>query len=92
QVLKVIGNSNDNVKPGDTLRVGYFERSIERPYFLMNYGKATANDVVKQGYPPYEFISTNQKRSSDTLQSNITKRSAGVPTLKKDNSFNKAGM
>ncbi|MGR8774148.1 CD3337/EF1877 family mobilome membrane protein [Leuconostoc citreum] len=92
QVLKVIGNSNDNVKPGDTLRVGYFERSIERPYFLMNYGKATANDVVKQGYPPYEFISTNQKRISDTLQSNITKRSAGVPTLKKDNSFNKAGM
>lgn len=92
QVLKVIGNSNDNVKPGDTLRVGYFERSIERPYFLMNYGKATVNDVVKQGYPPYEFISTNQKRSSDTLQSNITKRSAGVPTLKKDNSFNKAGM
>ncbi|ORI39034.1 CD3337/EF1877 family mobilome membrane protein [Leuconostoc mesenteroides] len=92
QVLKVIGNSNDNVKPGDTLRVGYFERSIERPYFLMNYGKATAKDVVKQGYPPYEFISTNQKRSSDTLQSNITKRSAGVPTLKKDNSFNKAGM
>lgn len=92
QMLKVIGNSNDNVKPGDTLRVGYFERSIERPYFLMNYGKATANDVVKQGYPPYEFISTNQKRSSDTLQSNITKRSAGVPTLKKDNSFNKAGM
>lgn len=92
QVLKVIGNSNDNVKPGDTLRVGYFERSIERPYFLMNYGKATVNDVGKQGYPPYEFISTNQKRSSDTLQSNITKRSAGVPTLKKDNSFNKAGM
>ncbi|MDG9734299.1 CD3337/EF1877 family mobilome membrane protein [Leuconostoc pseudomesenteroides] len=92
QVLKVIGNSNDSVKPGDTLRVGYFERSIERPYFLMNYGKATESDVVKQGYPPYEFISTNQKRSGDTLQSNITKRSAGVPTLKKDNSFNKAGM
>ncbi|MFK8201340.1 CD3337/EF1877 family mobilome membrane protein [Leuconostoc mesenteroides] len=92
QVLKVIGKSNDNVKPGDTLRVGYFERSIERPYFLMNYGKATADAVTKAGHNPYQFISTNPKRSSDTLQSNISKVSGTVPTLQKDNSFNKAGM
>ncbi|WP_273714071.1 CD3337/EF1877 family mobilome membrane protein [Leuconostoc mesenteroides] len=92
QMLKVIGNSNDNVKPGDTLRVGYFERSIERPYFLMNYGKATADAVTKAGHNPYQFISTNPKRSSDTLQSNISKVSGTVPTLQKDNSFNKAGM
>ncbi|MCT3078496.1 CD3337/EF1877 family mobilome membrane protein [Leuconostoc citreum] len=92
QVLKVIGNSNDNVNPGDTLRVVYFERSIERPYFLMNYGKATADAVTKAGHNPYQFISTNPKRSSDTLQSNISKVSGTVPTLQKYNSFNKAGM
>ncbi|MGQ4572520.1 CD3337/EF1877 family mobilome membrane protein [Leuconostoc pseudomesenteroides] len=92
QVLKVIGNSNDNVKPGDTLRVGYFERSIERPYFLMNYGKATANDVTKSGKDPYQFISTNTSRDDDKLQSTITQLKSKIPALNKNNSFNKAGM
>ncbi|MFL2051312.1 CD3337/EF1877 family mobilome membrane protein [Leuconostoc mesenteroides] len=92
QVLKVIGNSNDNVKPGDTLRVGYFERSIERPYFLMNYGKATANDVTKSGKDPYQFISTNTSREDDKLQSTITQLKSKIPALNKNNSFNKAGM
>ncbi|MFT8498097.1 CD3337/EF1877 family mobilome membrane protein [Leuconostoc pseudomesenteroides] len=92
QVLKVIGNINDNVKPGDTLRVGYFERSIERPYFLMNYGKATANDVTKSGKDPYQFISTNTSRDDDKLQSTITQLKSKIPALNKNNSFNKAGM
>ncbi|MET3358576.1 UNVERIFIED_ORG: hypothetical protein ABIC58_001974 [Leuconostoc holzapfelii] len=93
QVLKVIGNSNDNVKPGDTLRVGYFERSIERPYFLMNYGKATADDVIKKlNQNPYQFISTNTNRSEDKVQSTVTQIKSKVPALSKNNSFNKAGM
>lgn len=92
QVLKVIGNSNDNVKPGDILRVGYFERSIERPYFLMNYGKATANDVTKSGKDPYQLISTNTSRDDDKLQSTITQLKSKIPALNKNNSFNKAGM
>ena len=93
QVLKVIGNSNDNVKPGDTLRVGYFERSIERPYFLMNYGKATANDVIKKlNQNPYQFISTNTNRNEDKVQSTVTQIKSKVPALSKNNSFNEAGM
>lgn len=92
QVLKVIGNSNDNVKPGDTLRVGYFERSIERPYFLMNYGKAAADQVNKKGYSPYEFISTNEKRDTNGLAKKIQTRSKNFASLLKDNSFNKSGM
>ncbi|GDZ83440.1 hypothetical protein LCIT_06820 [Leuconostoc citreum] len=92
QVLKVIGNSNDNVKPGDTLRVGYFERSIERPYFLMNYGKATADAITKKGYDPYEFISTNEKRDTSLLEKKVQTRSKNFAPLLKDNSFNKAGM
>lgn len=92
QVLKVIGNSNDNVKPGDTLRVGYFERSIERPYFLMNYGKANADGVIKKGQNPYQFISTNEKRDDDKVQTQVTKLKQVFPTLGKNNSFNKAGM
>ncbi|QEA46688.1 peptide ABC transporter permease (plasmid) [Leuconostoc citreum] len=92
QVLKVIGNSNDNVKPGDTLRVGYFERSIERPYFLMNYGKAIADGVIKKGQNPYQFISTNEKRDDDKVQTQVTKLKQVFPTLGKNNSFNKAGM
>lgn len=93
QVLKVIGNSNDNVKPGDTVRVGYFERSIERPYFLMNYGKATANDVIKKiNQNPYQFISTNTNRNEDKVQSTVTQIKSKVPALSKNNSFNKAGM
>lgn len=92
QVLKVIGNSNDNVKPGDTLRVGYFERSIERPYFLMNYGKATADAVIKAGGNPYQFISTNTSRDDSKVQANVARTVKQFPTLKKDNSFNKAGM
>lgn len=93
QMLKVIGNSNDNVKPGDTLRVGYFERSIERPYFLMNYGKATANDVIKKlNQNPYQFISTNTNRNEDKVQSTVTQIKSKVPALSKSNSFNKAGM
>lgn len=92
QVLKVIGNSNDNVKPGDTLRVGYFERSIERPYFLMNYGKATADQVTQTGNNPYQFISTNTSRDDDKLQSTITQLKNKIPALNKNNSFNKAGM
>ncbi|WP_349551504.1 CD3337/EF1877 family mobilome membrane protein [Leuconostoc pseudomesenteroides] len=93
QVLKVIGNSNDNVKPGDTLRVGYFERSIERPYFLMNYGKATADAVTKAGGNPYQFISTNNKRDDSKLQTIVSAVAKKFPnTLGKNNSFNKAGM
>ncbi|WP_405466162.1 CD3337/EF1877 family mobilome membrane protein [Leuconostoc mesenteroides] len=92
QMLKVIGNSNDNVKPGDTLRVGYFERSIERPYFLMNYGKAIADGVIKKGQNPYQFISTNEKRDDDKVQTQVTKLKQVFPTLGKNNSFNKAGM
>ncbi|ORI77798.1 CD3337/EF1877 family mobilome membrane protein, partial [Leuconostoc mesenteroides] len=92
QVLKIIGNSNDNVKPGDTLRVGYFERSIERPYFLMNYGKATADAVIKAGGNPYQFISTNTSRDDSKVQANVARTVKQFPTLKKDNSFNKAGM
>lgn len=93
QVLKVIGNSNDNVKPGDTLRVGYFERSIERPYFLMNYGKATADAVTKSGGNPYQFISTNNKRDDSKLQTTVSAVAKKFPnTLGKNNSFNKAGM
>ncbi|CUW11176.1 FIG00773191: hypothetical protein [Leuconostoc inhae] len=92
QILKVIGNSNDNVKPGDTLRVGYFERSIERPYFLMNYGKATADAVNKAGGNPYQFISTNTSRDDSKVQANVARTVKQFPTLKKDNSFNKAGM
>lgn len=92
QVLKVIGNSNDNVKPGDTLRVGYFERSIERPYFLMNYSKANADGVIKKGQNPYQFISTNEKRDDDKVQTQVTKLKQVFPTLGKNNSFNKAGM
>ncbi|MBZ5994823.1 peptide ABC transporter permease [Leuconostoc gelidum subsp. gasicomitatum] len=92
QMLKVIGNSNDNVKPGDTLRVGYFERSIERPYFLMNYGKATADAVIKAGGNPYQFISTNTSRDDSKVQANVARTVKQFPTLKKDNSFNKAGM
>lgn len=93
QVLKVIGNSNDNVKPGDTLRVGYFERSIERPYFLINYGKATADAVTKSGGNPYQFISTNNKRDDSKLQTTVSAVAKKFPnTLGKNNSFNKAGM
>lgn len=93
QVLKVIGNSNDNVKPGDTLRVGYFERSIERPYFLMNYGVTNADAVTKQyGRSAYELISTNQNRDDDKLQTKVTQLKSKIPTLSKNNSFNKAGM
>lgn len=92
QMLKVIGKSNDNVKPGDTLRVGYFERSIERPYFLMNYGKAIADGVIKKGQNPYQFISTNEKRDDDKVQTQVTKLKQAFPTLGKNNSFNKAGM
>lgn len=92
QVLKVIGNNNDNVKPGDTLRVGYFERSIERPYFLMNYGKATADDVTKIGKNPYQFISTNSSRTPSKIQSTVDSVAKKSPALQKDNSFNKAGM
>ncbi|MCT4418919.1 peptide ABC transporter permease, partial [Leuconostoc falkenbergense] len=92
QMLKVIGNSNDNVKPGDTLGVGYFERSIERPYFLMNYGKATADAVIKAGGNPYQFISTNTSRDDSKVQANVARTVKQFPTLKKDNSFNKAGM
>ena len=92
QVLKVIGNSNDNVKPGDTLRVGYFERSIERPYFLMNYGKATADAVTKKGYSPYQLISTNENRDDEKIQAQISKLKKPFPTFGKNNSFNKSGM
>ncbi|MCP9302334.1 CD3337/EF1877 family mobilome membrane protein [Leuconostoc mesenteroides] len=92
QMLKVIGNSNDNVKPGDTLRVGYFERSIERPYFLMNYGKATADAVTKKGYSPYQLISTNENRDDEKIQAQISKLKKPFPTFGKNNSFNKAGM
>lgn len=92
QVLKVIGNSNDNVKPGDTLRVGYFERSIERPYFLMNYGKATADAVTKASGNPYQFISTNSSRDDEKVQAQVDKQKKQFPTLAKNNSFNKAGM
>lgn len=92
QVLKVIGNSNDNVKPGDTLRVGYFERSIERPYFLMNYGKATADAVTKASDNPYQFISTNSSRDDEKVQAQVDKQKKQFPTLAKNNSFNKAGM
>lgn len=92
QVLKVIGNSNDNVKPGDTLRVGYFERSIERPYFLMNYGKTTADAVTKASGNPYQFISTNSSRDDEKVQAQVDKQKKQFPTLAKNNSFNKAGM
>lgn len=92
QVLKVIGNSNDNVKPGDTLRVGYFERSIERPYFLMNYGQATADAVSKKGYSPYQLISTNEQRDDEKVQTQVTQLKKKFPTMGKNNSFNKAGM
>lgn len=92
QVLKVIGNSNDNVKPGDTLRVGYFERSIERPYFLMNYGQATADAVSKKGYSPYQLISTNAQRDDEKVQTQVTQLKKKFPTMGKNNSFNKAGM
>ncbi|MGR8809895.1 CD3337/EF1877 family mobilome membrane protein [Leuconostoc citreum] len=92
QMLKVVGNDHDEVKPGDALRVGYFERSIERPYFLMNYGKASADEVTKKGDNPYQFISTNPKRDENTLQSKVSKLKGKYPTLGKNNSFNKAGM
>lgn len=92
QVLKVIGNSNDDVKPGDTLRVGYFERSIERPYFLMNYGQATADAVSKKGYSPYQLISTNAQRDDEKVQTQVTQLKKKFPTMGKNNSFNKAGM
>lgn len=92
QMLKVIGNSNDNVKPGDTLRVGYFERSIERPYFLMNYGQATADAVSKKGYSPYQLISTNAQRDDEKVQTQVTQLKKKFPTMGKNNSFNKAGM
>lgn len=92
QVLKVIGNSNDNVKPGDTLRVGYFERSTERPYFLMNYGQATADAVSKKGYSPYQLISTNAQRDDEKVQTQVTQLKKKFPTMGKNNSFNKAGM
>ncbi|WP_273723457.1 CD3337/EF1877 family mobilome membrane protein [Leuconostoc mesenteroides] len=92
QVLKVIGNSNDNVKPGDTLRVGYFERSIERPYFLMDYGQARADAVSKKGYSPYQLISTNAQRDDEKVQTQVTQLKKKFPTMGKNNSFNKAGM
>ncbi|MDI6523801.1 CD3337/EF1877 family mobilome membrane protein [Leuconostoc suionicum] len=92
QVLKVIGNSNDNVKPGDTLRVGYFERSIERPYFLMNYGQSTADAVSKKGYSPYQLISTNAQRDDEKVHTQVTQLKKKFPTMGKNNSFNKAGM
>lgn len=94
EMLKVIGDQNQSGQAGDALRVGYFERSIERPYYLMNYGKASAGEVQKDlKVDPYEFISTNSGRDEDKLNETIKSRAnSKVDKLRKNNAPDKAGM
>lgn len=93
-MLKVIGDQNQSGQAGDALRVGYFERSIERPYYLMNYGKSSASEVQKDlKVDPYEFISTNSGRDEDKLNETIKSRAnSKVDKLRKNNAPDKAGM
>ena len=62
-----------NASATDVVRKVYFEEAIERPYYLMNYGKTTAEAVQKDKQDPYEYLTTDYDKDQKDIAKKISK-------------------
>lgn len=62
-----------NASATDVVRKVYFEEAIERPYYLMNYGKTTAEAVQKDKQNPYEYLTTDYDKDQGDTAKKISK-------------------
>lgn len=60
-----------NADATSIVRKAFFEKSIERPYYLMNYGKTSTATVSKSKEKPYEFLSTDYDKDSDKINEKV---------------------
>lgn len=68
-------DNSQAVKKADAtsiVRKSFFEKSIERPYYLMNYGKTDITNVQKSNESPYEFLSSNYDKDSDSISEKVS--------------------
>ncbi|MGX5378315.1 CD3337/EF1877 family mobilome membrane protein [Ligilactobacillus sp. LYQ135] len=63
-----------NASATDVVRKVYFEEAIERPYYLMNYGKTTAEAVQKDKQDPYEYLTTNYDKDQSHISDNVNRK------------------
>lgn len=60
-----------NASATDVVRKVYFEEAIERPYYLMNYGKTTAEAVQKDKQNPYEYLTTDYDKKQKDISTSV---------------------
>lgn len=60
-----------NADATSIVRKNFFEKSIERPYYLMNYGKTDIADIQKANEDPYEFLSVDYDKDSDSISEKV---------------------
>ncbi|MCP0887338.1 hypothetical protein LB941_08325 [Ligilactobacillus sp. WILCCON 0076] len=68
-------DNSQAVKNADStsiVRKSFFEKSIERPYYLMNYGKTSIADVQKANENPYEFLSADYDKDTDSISEKVS--------------------
>lgn len=72
--LMTLDNSQavKNADATSIVRKSFFEKSIERPYYLMNYGKTDITNVQKSNENPYEFLSSNYDKDSDSISEKVS--------------------
>ncbi|KRL37242.1 CD3337/EF1877 family mobilome membrane protein [Liquorilactobacillus uvarum] len=72
--LMTLDNSQavKNADATSIVRKSFFEKSIERPYYLMNYGKTDITNVQKSNENPYEFLSSNYDKNSDSISEKVS--------------------
>ncbi|MCP9356714.1 hypothetical protein KBX49_01800 [Liquorilactobacillus satsumensis] len=72
--LMTLDNSQavKNADATSIVRKNFFEKSIERPYYLMNYGKTDITNVQKSNENPYEFLSSNYDKDSDSISEKVS--------------------
>lgn len=72
--LMALDNSQTvkNTDATSIVRKSFFEKSIERPYYLMNYGKTDITNVQKSNENPYEFLSSNYDKDSDSISEKVS--------------------
>ena len=63
-----------NASATDVVRKVYFEEAIERPYYLMNYGKTTAEAVQKDKQNPYEYLTTDYDKDQGHINDTVNRK------------------
>ncbi|MFT8825676.1 CD3337/EF1877 family mobilome membrane protein [Liquorilactobacillus mali] len=72
--LMTLDNSQavKNADATSIVRKSFFEKSIERPYYLMNYGKTDITNVQKSNENPYEFLSADYDKDTDSISEKVS--------------------